>query len=278
MNAATSGPLSGASVRISLGTWTYTGTTNNNGTIGIISVSPDAPIGTTGVITVSKADFYNQSDSRLINQGANHFNIYLQSIPQIPAGVGASATGVATDVSVKVMNAATSGPLSGASVKITLGTWTYTGTTNNNGSIGIISVSPDAPIGTTGVITVSKADFYDQSDSRLINPGANHFNIYLQSNAPIAAGVGVGQTAVTVLLKVTSNTGAPLAGAYVVFQLGVQYIGVTDARGYVIFGLRNNAPLPSNALVTVSLQGYPTKSELFMITQTPSFQNIAMQL
>lgn len=202
------------------------------------------------------------------------------------AGVGESATVGATFVSVQVMNAATSGFLSGASVEITFGTWTSSGNTNDNGSI-IISVSADAPIGTTGVITVSKASFYKQSDSRLINLGANHFNIYLQSIPPIPAGEGVGLTlgesgaaAVTVILTVTSaNTGAPLANAYVTFQLGGGVIaGFTNLLGKIDIGIGNGATLPSNALVQVSLTGYTTQTRWFMITPTPPFQNIAMQL
>jgi len=179
------------------------------------------------------------------------------------------------------MNAATSTLLSGARVDITLGSWTSSGTTNKKGKVSI-TVSKDAPIGSTGVIKTSHKDYITQADSRLIqNKPINSFKIYLQSSLP-TPGVGevLGAASVAIILKVQSSTnGAALVGADVQFYFGGHlYNGQTDGTGRIIIGLRPNAPFGRPALITVSLAGYATKVESYVINDRPPLQGITIVL
>jgi len=190
------------------------------------------------------------------------------------------ATGGSVVVNVTVMNAATSGVLSGARVEITLGSWTSSGTTNKEGKVSF-TVSPQAPIGSTGVIKTSHKDFITQADSRLIQDKPNSFKIYLQSSLPTPeVGEVLGAASVAVILKVQSSTNsAALAGANVQFYFGgVEYNGQTNAQGSLIIGLRPDAPFGQSALITVSLAGYTTKVEFYVINSTPPLQGITILL
>jgi len=190
------------------------------------------------------------------------------------------ATGGSVVVSVTVMNAATSGVLSGARVEITLGSWNSSGTTDKKGKVSF-TVSPQAPIGSTGVIKTSHKDFITQADSRLIQDKPNSFKIYLQSSLPTPeVGEVLGAASVAVILKVQSSTNsAALAGANVQFYFGgVEYNGQTNAQGSLIIGLRPDAPFGQSALITVSLAGYTTKVEFYVINSTPPLQGITILL
>merc|ERR1719239_265479 len=102
--------------------------------------------------------------------------------------------------------------------------------------------------------------------------------VQLQSSLPTPS-VGEVLDPPAIYLQVNSSTdGAALAGANVQFNFGVEYTGVTDARGLLFIGLGSDSPWGSSALVTVSLAGYTTKSACYVINPTPEIHGVQIML
>jgi len=87
-------------------------------------------------------------------------------------------------VKVRVKSAFDGGVLSGATVKLKLGRFNFSDTTDKSGNVKFY-LNPNSPFGANGVFTVSKRDYQTSTTKKIIIHGRNSFTISLQATEPV---------------------------------------------------------------------------------------------